>query len=418
MALGYALHVPGYEVVGITVSGTGIGSCPTGATNARTIAAAVGKPNVPVACGSSTPVADGHVAPDGWRAPSDDLYGVRLPREDSTAADAVSLLGELLANDQPGTVDILTLGPLTNLAQAFAAEPDLAERVRRIVMMAGAIDVPGNVDADPEPGSPEWNVWFDPGAAATVMAAGVPLVVVPLDATNDVPIEPGLLADLEADHASAAANVAYELIARNAFLVAGGQFFWDQLAATVLENPAVVELADARIRVGTTGDELGRMIRDDAGAPVSLAVGASPEAFDAVFMAGLGRGPARDTPFEILGDLGVTYDGAQCTLSGTGGLVAGAYRIGLDNRTDGAAALAVVALHPGASWDQIVAYAAQIAAITEVPDFADIVTVPALDGSAIVDLAPGQVGVGCADVDGTGRAVRAVVSDPVEVTGG
>jgi hypothetical protein len=35
MALGYALHVPGYEVVGITVSGTGIGSCPTGARSPR-----------------------------------------------------------------------------------------------------------------------------------------------------------------------------------------------------------------------------------------------------------------------------------------------------------------------------------------------------------------------------------------------
>jgi hypothetical protein len=61
--------------------------------------------------------------------------------------------------------------------------------------MGGALGVRGNVDPQPgsSDGSAEWNAFWDPPGAAAVWGAGVPLLLVPLDATNTVPITRDLL---------------------------------------------------------------------------------------------------------------------------------------------------------------------------------------------------------------------------------
>jgi inosine-uridine nucleoside N-ribohydrolase len=74
---------------------------------------------------------------------------------------------------------IIALGPLTNLALALKEDAGALERVGRVVAMGGAIDVPGNVTP-----TAEFNMFVDPEAAHRVLAAGLPLEVVPLDATR------------------------------------------------------------------------------------------------------------------------------------------------------------------------------------------------------------------------------------------
>jgi inosine-uridine nucleoside N-ribohydrolase len=76
---------------------------------------------------------------------------------------------------------VVALAPLTNLA--VAVERDLARlrRVGRIVIMGGAVAAPGNVTP-----VAEYNFYVDPEAAATVLEAGLPLELVPLDVTRQV----------------------------------------------------------------------------------------------------------------------------------------------------------------------------------------------------------------------------------------
>ena len=301
MALAYVAGLPNYDLVAVTVPGTGVAHCPQGATNAQRLLAELGAPDVPIGCGRDEAVGGGHPFPEGWRVPSDAVYGVRLasPADAGGAGvdDAVSLIGETLSREGD-VVDVLTLGPLTNLARALATDPALAERIGRVVMMAGALDAPGNVD-EPTNGSPEWNVWADPGAVAAVIASGVRVVMVPLDATDDVPIDGRFFGQLATDHDMAAADVTYELLRRNAFLVGSNQFFWDQLAATYLEDPSVVEARTMKVRVGThAGTELGRTVEDPDGHEVTVATAGSPDRFLATFMAGLARGVPRASPVQ------------------------------------------------------------------------------------------------------------------------
>jgi inosine-uridine nucleoside N-ribohydrolase len=81
----------------------------------------------------------------------------------------------------PDELVVIALGPLTNLAIALERDPAIMRKVREIVIMGGAIGVPGNV-------SPvaEFNFYVDPEAAHRVLAAGLPIRLVPLDVTHQV----------------------------------------------------------------------------------------------------------------------------------------------------------------------------------------------------------------------------------------
>ena len=92
---------------------------------------------------------------------------------------AVDFIIETLRREPSGSVTLCPLGPLTNIATAFMRAPDIVTRVQEIVLMGGAYFEVGNITP-----TAEFNIYVDPEAAAFVFAAGVPMVVMPLDVTH------------------------------------------------------------------------------------------------------------------------------------------------------------------------------------------------------------------------------------------
>jgi inosine-uridine nucleoside N-ribohydrolase len=415
--LAYALTLPDHDVRAVTVTGTGVGTCPAGAANAAAIAAVMGRPDIPVACGSSEPIGLGHAFPDPWRAAADALYGISLPPARPTDEPATELMARVLEGS-PAPVDILVVGPMTNLAQVLADRPSLAANVRRVVAMAGAVDAEGNVGANLYPGSPEWNVWADPAATAAVLESGVPVVLVPLDATNLVPIDADWFATLETSHGTAGASLTYELLARNPFMLTGGQFWWDPLAATFLERPDVLQLEERTIRVrATPGREFGRTVVDPTGQTVSVAVGADPLAFEEAFSAGLGRGGPRGDGWEVAGRVTVTYDGRNCAIGGDP-VTAGSLAVRVENATQATLLVTAVTLHPGATWAELQAYVETLEEHEGNPEFVDLVFITPAPGSAqVVDLPAGSGGFACVEQDDEGVPTRVVLSEEHELGG-
>ncbi|WP_277046633.1 nucleoside hydrolase [Solobacterium moorei] len=110
----------------------------------------------------------------------DGLGGVVIPespaeKETMHAWDAIYEA----AKKEGGKLQIVAVGPLTNIANAIISHPDLKGMVKRILIMGGAA-VGGNATM-----AAEFNIYADPHSAETVMQSGIPVVMFGLDVTVD-----------------------------------------------------------------------------------------------------------------------------------------------------------------------------------------------------------------------------------------
>lgn len=287
-ALLYLLQHPAVEVRAITVNGVAFAHCDAGVRNALGLLEMAHAPTVPVSCGREEPFPGGRPAPDDWRRSADNLYGAQV-RPGGRTADprpAAELLADAIAA-LPDEIVVVALGPLTNLAEAFQADPALAGRIKEIVIMGGALDAPGNVsDGDSANQVSEWNFFADPLAADIVLASGAPITLVPLDATNDVPFSRGFYQRLGATHLTRPAVFTYNLLYLNSWWLDGGMYWWDTLAAAVATAPELVTVEEMTLDVVTDeGPERGRAITSAGGSPVRVAVAADRQRFEALFLA-------------------------------------------------------------------------------------------------------------------------------------
>jgi purine nucleosidase len=128
--------------------------------------------DVPVYRGAEKPLTRELVCAD-WFHGSDGLgdHGYVPRRRRSEPSDAVDALIENVRS-HPG-VELVTLGPLTNVALALSREPRLAAGVERCVIMGGAPCCEGNVTP-----AAEFNIWVDPEAAHIVFHSGMRIEMV------------------------------------------------------------------------------------------------------------------------------------------------------------------------------------------------------------------------------------------------
>lgn len=186
IALMLACKSPEFEVLAVTtVAGNTIIENTT--RNARFVLGFIGRSDIPIYSGAARPLKRDLVQAVVHGASG--LEGVDPQNEASMSGDAVSQILRLV-RENPGELTIVTLGPLTNIAEAIIREPDTMREVRQIVSMGGAIAVPGNMNR-----VAEFNIYVDPEAADIVLRfQGVPKTLVPLDACNHVQMS---LADFE-----------------------------------------------------------------------------------------------------------------------------------------------------------------------------------------------------------------------------
>ncbi|HET8549736.1 MAG TPA: nucleoside hydrolase [Bryobacteraceae bacterium] len=182
LALLYALASPEAQIEAIT---TVHGNVPlaTATRNVFETLSVAGARDMTVAAGAAAPLAGAaitatHVHGEdglgGW------THSRPVPAQRLHEAPAPRLIGRL-ARRLPGELTLVTLGPLTNVALASRQEPDGLRQLREIVVMGGAVTVPGNVTA-----TAEYNIYADPLAAREVLRSGIPVVLVGLDVTMKV----------------------------------------------------------------------------------------------------------------------------------------------------------------------------------------------------------------------------------------
>lgn len=290
MAILYLLQHPGVDVRAIAVTGTGEAHCEDGVRNAMGLTALAGRPGIPVACGRETPLLGAHAFPTAWRERVDRLLGLTLPENPNGPAvgSAVDLLARAI-DEAEKEVQLITLGPLTNVAELVRARPEIVARIAMITIMGGAVDVPGNVgpSCDIDNDVAEWNLYVDPHAARIVLESGAPITLVPLDATNDVPITPRFARRLSRDRNNAVAEFAHQAMCRGEEMVHSGHyFFWDQFTAALVTDPDLARYESMRIEmIEREGPECGATRRNKSGALVRVAISGDAARFETLYLA-------------------------------------------------------------------------------------------------------------------------------------
>jgi inosine-uridine nucleoside N-ribohydrolase len=183
------------------------------------------------------------------------------------------------ARRRAGDLLLIALGPLTNLAIALDRAGEALRGVGRLVVMGGAVDVPGNVTP-----TSEFNIHVDPDAAARVLGAGLPVDLVPLDATRQARLDRGRLERaLAAGPPDYAARVA-AICARAFRSDREGMVLHDPLAVGAAVDETLVTWEAARLEVGADGQT--RRVPGTPNCRVAQRVDA--ERFLAMFLARLG----------------------------------------------------------------------------------------------------------------------------------
>jgi hypothetical protein len=256
----------------------------------------------------------------------------------------------------------------------------------------------------------EWNAYADPSAVAAVFETEVPIDLIPLDATDDVPVPADLPMRLADDRAAAGADLVYELLSRHPGRLAAdqGQQLWDELAALTVTRPGLVTWADGTLVVGDDG----RLTPDGAGRAVRFAAAADRAAVEAALLEALRRGGPRATPFSTAGTIDITWDGTVCaaTVDPPGEVQPGSYELRYTGPSSGPSGGLLVALDEGRPWSDLRTFLSGLD-----PEGADNVQPP--EWTRLAGQVVDEAGNG-ATVVGTATVTEAATHGPICASGG
>jgi inosine-uridine nucleoside N-ribohydrolase len=248
-----------------------------------------GQEHIPVACGSETPLAGDHVFPSSWRNEADNAYGVAIPDGgEASLMNAPQLISDILQNST-GKTTIVAVGPLTNIAETIQNYPDISSKIDMIYIMGGAIEITGNVgpsDVGIKNFLAEWNIYIDPLAANIVFDSGLPVTLVPLNATKDVPVTRDFYEALDEHRASPEADWVYEILTVNlGFVDSGGFQFWDSLTAAIFTDESLATYEEFPVTVvEEEGPESGYTREVNDGTNITVAMSADRARFEQLFL--------------------------------------------------------------------------------------------------------------------------------------
>ncbi|MDE0140041.1 MAG: nucleoside hydrolase [Caldilineaceae bacterium] len=175
LALLLAMASPALDVRGITCVA---GNCalPQVVSNTLALLDAISAPSIPVAPGMDRPILEtGLPAPPLHGSDGMGDLGLAAPRHSQAGVHAVEFLQRTLA-DSAEPMTLICLAPLTNIAMLLRLYPRIEDKIERLYVMGGTFAAPGNTTP-----AAEFNVRYDPEAAAIVLHSGLPVTLYPLD---------------------------------------------------------------------------------------------------------------------------------------------------------------------------------------------------------------------------------------------
>ncbi|KFI69509.1 nucleoside hydrolase [Bifidobacterium magnum] len=266
LAICYALGSPEVDLIGIT--GTyGNVLVQQGVRNALAILDLLGHPEVPVFAGlshASFTEEEFEVLPVSAFIHGDNGIGDVEIEDSERSVEETPAVDFIIESVKKYGKDLIYVptGPQTNLAAAIKKAPEIVDEIGAVVLMGGALTVPGNVNAWTEA-----NISQDPDAANFVFRSGIPATMVGLDVTLQTLLtykDTAVWREKDTYAAGKIADItdyyikAYETTAPTLH----GCGLHDPLAVAVAIDPTLVECLDINMKVDVDGPTRGRTIGD------------------------------------------------------------------------------------------------------------------------------------------------------------
>lgn len=167
---------------------------------------------------------------------------------------ACDFMAETILNC-PDQVTVLLTGPPTNFILAIEKYPQLKTKIEKVVWMGGAVDVPGNNELE----TAELNAYWDPVSTKKLLTSKLNVVMFPLDATNQVPVNRKILEELAQQCNYDASNMSSQLFATIFFK--NSYYMWDMLTTAYVGTNEYVQFRKLELDVIVDGKEEGKIIK-------------------------------------------------------------------------------------------------------------------------------------------------------------
>ncbi|MCO7175137.1 nucleoside hydrolase [Sporolactobacillus kofuensis] len=173
-----------------------------------------------------------------------------------------------------GKTTLLCTGPLTDVARALDFAPNIEEKIERLIWMGGTLNPVGNVQEPEHDGTAEWNAFWDPEAVARVWRSSIPVQMVALESTNQVP----LTVPIRNQWASLRKYTGLDFLGQCYaavpplvhFETNSTYYLWDVLTTMATGNPELVRTKKVHTSVHTEEPSQGRIEETEDGREVEI----------------------------------------------------------------------------------------------------------------------------------------------------
>ena len=229
-----------------------------------------------------------HPFPKEWRTDAYSVDALPVLNERGTIQTPLSpeaahldLITKLNQATEP--VTLLFTGPLTDLARALAIDPSIEQKIAKLLWMGGSFLEQGNVAEPDSDGTAEWNAFWDPEAVKTVFDTQIPIELVGLESTNNVPLTPAIRQRWASKRANAMMDfigTCYAFVPQLVHFKTNSTYYlWDVLTTCYLLDPTIVKTKAIVCDVIPNGIAGGRTFLTENGRPAKLVYDVDADGF-------------------------------------------------------------------------------------------------------------------------------------------
>lgn len=221
-------------------------------------------------------------------------------RMDSFTVDALPILNEfgvgdvsisarsaaedlsLILQEATEPITLLFTGPVSDLGRVLQERPNLSKKIKRLVVMAGTFGS-GNITEPEQDNTAEWNAFWDPQALKTVLMATIPIQMIGLESTHEVPLIPAdrlRWAKLRQHPVMDFIGQAYATVpVLTHFETNSTYFLWDVLTTAFMVRPELTKTRHVLVDVIVSGASRGRTFETPDGRLIEFIYEVDHDAF-------------------------------------------------------------------------------------------------------------------------------------------